>query len=43
MAWITYQTGDHAVRNEDTFQKIETYLDLDFQRSLFDPYLKGAR
>ncbi len=40
MAWIAYQTGDHAVRNEDTFRKIETYLNLEFQRSLFDPYLK---
>jgi aminoglycoside phosphotransferase (APT) family kinase protein len=43
MAWIAYQTGEHAVQNEDTFRKIETYLDLDFQRSLFDPYLTGER
>ena len=43
MAWVAYQTGDHAVQNEDTFRKIETYLNLDFQRSLFDPYLSGTR
>jgi len=35
MAWVQYQTGAHALRNEDTFQKIETYLKLDFLRSLF--------
>jgi aminoglycoside phosphotransferase (APT) family kinase protein len=43
MAWVAYQTGEHAVQNEDTFRKIETYLDLDFQRSLFDPYLTGEQ
>ncbi len=43
MAWVAYQTGEHAVQNEDTFRKIESYLDLGFQRSLFDPYLTGAR
>lgn len=39
MAWVAYQTGEHAVRNEDTFRKITSYLDLDFQRGMFDPYL----
>jgi len=38
-AWVTYQTGDHAVKNEDTFQKINQYLDIDFLRSLFDSYI----
>lgn len=42
MAWVAYQTGDHAVKNADTFRTITQYLDLDFQRELFDPYLKGA-
>ncbi len=41
MAWVAYQTGDHALRNEDTFQKINSYLNLSFVRSLFDPYLQG--
>ena len=39
MAWVAYQTGDHAVKNEDTFRKINTYLDVDFLRTMFDPYL----
>lgn len=39
MAWVAYQTGEHAVRNEDTFRKVTSYLDLDFQREMFDPYL----
>ena len=43
MAWVAYQIGEHAVQNEDTFRKIETYLYLDFQRSLFDPYLSGKQ
>jgi aminoglycoside phosphotransferase (APT) family kinase protein len=42
MAWVTYQTGDHAVKNQDTFLKVTSYLDLDFQRELFDPYLHQA-
>lgn len=41
MAWVTYQTGDHAVKNEDTFRKVTSYLDLAFQREMFDPYLTG--
>ena len=39
MAWVNYQTGEHALRNEDTFRKVSAYLDLEFVRSLFDPYL----
>jgi aminoglycoside phosphotransferase (APT) family kinase protein len=39
MAWVTYQTGDHVLQNPATFQKISTYMDLDFVRELFDPYL----
>lgn len=40
MAWVTYQTGDHAVRNADTFRKVTAYLNLDFVRGLFDPYME---
>ena len=40
MAWVTYQTGDHAVRNEDTFRKVSAYLDLGFVRGLLNPYLE---
>jgi len=39
MAWVTYQDGTHTLRNEDTFRRIEQYLQMDFLRSLFDPYL----
>ena len=40
MAWVGYQTGDHALRNEDTFHKVCSYLDLDFLRRMFDRYLR---
>ena len=40
MAWVTYQTGDHTVRNADTFRKVTAYLNLDFMRGLFDPYME---
>ena len=40
MAWVAYQTGEHALRNEDTFRKVNAYLHLDFVRSLFDSYLR---
>jgi aminoglycoside phosphotransferase (APT) family kinase protein len=40
MAWVLYQTGDHVLRNADTFQKIQDYLRLDFLRGLFDPHLQ---
>jgi aminoglycoside phosphotransferase (APT) family kinase protein len=39
MAWVNYQTGEHALRNRDTFLKVSEYLELPFVRSLFDPYL----
>jgi aminoglycoside phosphotransferase (APT) family kinase protein len=41
MAWVTYQTGDHAVKNADTFRKVTDYLDLGFLREMFDPYLSN--
>jgi aminoglycoside phosphotransferase (APT) family kinase protein len=39
MAWVTYQTGDHAVKNESTFRKVSQYLNIEFLRSLFDPFI----
>ena len=39
MAWVTYQTGQHALQNQDTFLKVSAYMDLDFVRGLFDPYM----
>lgn len=42
MAWVKYQNGEHALRNEDTFRKVSSYLDLGFLRELFDPFLRQA-
>jgi fatty-acid desaturase len=39
MAWVSYQTGEHALQNRDTFLKVGEYLDLPFVRSLFEPYM----
>jgi aminoglycoside phosphotransferase (APT) family kinase protein len=39
MAWVQYQRGDHLLKNMDTFQKLSMYTDLEFVKSLFDPYL----
>jgi hypothetical protein len=36
---VAYQTGEHALQNRDTFLKVSAYLDLDFVRSLFNPYM----
>ncbi|MCB2180299.1 aminoglycoside phosphotransferase family protein [bacterium] len=41
MAWVTYQSGAHTLKNSDTFEKIKQYLKMDFLRSLFDPYMRG--
>jgi len=40
MAWVAYQNGRHALRNADTFRKIEQYLQPAFLHSLFDVYLQ---
>ena len=40
MAWVTYQSGEHALQNQDTLLKVSAYMDLDFVRGLFDPYIK---
>jgi len=38
MAWVTYQTGEHALINKETWHKICSYLNLDFIRGLFSLY-----
>ncbi|MCA9958717.1 MAG: aminoglycoside phosphotransferase family protein [Chloroflexota bacterium] len=40
MAWVTYQTNEHGLQNNDTFQKICSYLQMDFVRSLFADYVQ---
>lgn len=42
MAWVAYRTGAHALRNEDTWRKLNAYLQFDFVRSLFEPYMRGG-
>ncbi|MFZ0241481.1 MAG: aminoglycoside phosphotransferase family protein [Desulfobacterales bacterium] len=39
MAWVTYQTEFSGVKNPDTWQTLQRYLNLAFIRSLFDPFL----
>ncbi|TKB25505.1 aminoglycoside phosphotransferase family protein [Desulfopila sp. IMCC35006] len=39
MAWVAYQTGYQGMRNEDTWHKINQYMELDFMRSLFEPFM----
>jgi aminoglycoside phosphotransferase (APT) family kinase protein len=42
MAWVLYQSDEHALRNADTFRKIQAYLEPAFLRSLFDRYLNSS-
>jgi hypothetical protein len=39
MAWVAYQEHYDGVRNPDTWATLQRYLDLEFIRSLFDPFL----
>jgi hypothetical protein len=39
MAWVQYQRGDHLLKNPDTYRKLSMYVDLDFVKGLFDPYM----
>ena len=41
MAWIQYRRGAHLLKNVDTFRKLSMYVDLDFVRSLFDPFMQS--
>ena len=42
MAWVQYQRGDHLIKNPDTYRKLSMYVDIDFVRGLFDPYMEQA-
>ena len=39
MGWVAYQTDYAGMRNEDTWRTLQNYLQFDFIRSLFDPFL----
>jgi len=40
MGWVAYQTEHEGIRNEQTWKTLCDYLNLDFIRSIFDPFLK---
>lgn len=39
MGWVAYQTTFSGMKNQDTWDKLQQYMQLEFIRSLFDPYL----
>lgn len=42
MAWVQYRRGDHLLQNPDTAAKLSMYVDLNFVRDLFDPYISDS-
>jgi len=40
MGWVAYQTGFAGMKNKDTWKKLQQYMDLNFIRSLFDPFME---
>jgi aminoglycoside phosphotransferase (APT) family kinase protein len=43
MGWVAYQTKFSGVKNPDTWAKLQQYMDLEFIRSLFDPFVRGGQ
>jgi len=41
MGWVAYQTDFTGIKNPDTWKKLQQYMDLDFIRSLFDPFMSN--
>ena len=41
MGWVAYQSEYSGMKNPDTWAKLQQYMNLDFIRSLFDPFIKG--
>jgi aminoglycoside phosphotransferase (APT) family kinase protein len=39
MGWVAYQTQFNGMKNQDTWVKLNQYMDLKFIRSLFDPLM----
>jgi aminoglycoside phosphotransferase (APT) family kinase protein len=42
MAWVKYRSGEHLLKNVDTLMKLSMYTNLEFVRSLFDPYMSSS-
>jgi aminoglycoside phosphotransferase (APT) family kinase protein len=40
MGWVAYQTEFEGMKNPDTWQTLQRYMDLDFIRTVFDRFLK---
>ena len=43
MGWTAYQTKFSGVKNPDTWAKLQQYMNLEFIRSLFDPFMKRGQ
>ena len=43
MGWVAYQTQFAGNRNADTWATLQRYMQIDFIRSLFDPFLENRR
>ncbi len=41
MGWVAYQTDYGGIRNPETWHTLNTYMDIDFIRSLFSPFMSG--
>ncbi len=39
MGWVAYQTEYSGMKNPDTRAKLQQYMNLEFIRSLFDPFI----
>ncbi|MFW2364879.1 MAG: phosphotransferase family protein [Desulforhopalus sp.] len=39
MGWVAYQTDYQGIRNEETRKKLSQYMDLDFIKELFSPFI----
>jgi aminoglycoside phosphotransferase (APT) family kinase protein len=41
MGWVAYQSEHAGLKNPDTWQTLQRYMDLSFIRSLFDPFMRA--
>ena len=41
MGWVAYQTRFSGMKNPDTWAKLQQYMNLEFIRSLFDPFVQN--
>jgi fatty-acid desaturase len=41
MGWVAYQKDFSGMKNPDTWVKLQKYMNLEFIRSLFDPFIRN--